>query len=232
MGWSDPDRGLERLVNEFRERCIRVYKEDPNRVEEDAGKERGIAEGGYGRKQIQELVQNSADALKGAPGRIQVTLTSDALYVANEGHPFEDSGVRALLYTHLSNKTGTEIGRFGLGFKSISGISDSPQIFSRSVSFEFSRHQAAEKLSDELGRHHEPADVPALRLAWSLNPMSEFRADAVLADLAEWATTVVKVPLKNGAAAQLSAEINEFDESFNLFAPMCGSSTSSTGSGP
>ncbi|WP_372508212.1 DEAD/DEAH box helicase [Mycolicibacterium alvei] len=219
MGWSDPDRGLERLVNEFRERCIRVYKEDPNRVEEDAGKERGIAEGGYGRKQIQELVQNSADALKGAPGRIQVTLTSDALYVANEGHPFEDSGVRALLYTHLSNKTGTEIGRFGLGFKSISGISDSPQIFSRSVSFEFSRHQAAEKLSDELGRHHEPADVPALRLAWSLNPMSEFRADAVLADLAEWATTVVKVPLKNGAAAQLSAEINEFDESFNLFAP-------------
>ncbi|KHO27519.1 hypothetical protein QQ44_04465 [Mycolicibacterium setense] len=210
---------MEGMVNEFRERCIRVYKEDPNRVEEDAGKERGIAEGGYGRKQIQELVQNAADALQGAPGRVQVSLTNDALYVANEGRPFEDSGVRALLYTHLSNKTGTEIGRFGLGFKSISGISDSPQIFSRSVSFEFSRDQSAEKLSDELGRHYRPADVPALRLAWSLNPMSEFRADAVLADLADWAMTVVKVPLKRGSAAQLSAEIDEFDESFNLFAP-------------
>ena len=64
-------------------------------------------------------------------------LTCDALYVANEGKPFEGSGVRALLYTHLSDKTGNEIGRFGLGFKSISGISDGPQIFSRSVSFEF-----------------------------------------------------------------------------------------------
>ncbi|WP_232491076.1 DEAD/DEAH box helicase [Mycobacterium dioxanotrophicus] len=207
------------MVDEFRDKCVRVYKEDRNRVEEDAGKERGIAEGGYGRKQIQELVQNSADALQGAPGRIQVSLTSDALYVANEGHPFEDAGVRALLYTHLSNKTGAEIGRFGLGFKSISGISDSPQIFSRSVSFEFSRRQSAAELSRELDRHYEPSEVPALRLAWTLNPAVEFFADAVLADLAAWAATVVKAPLKNGVAAQLSAEIEEFDESFNLFAP-------------
>lgn len=218
-GWSAPDLALGGLVDEFRDKCIRVYREDPNRVEEDAGKERGIAEGGYGRKQIQELVQNAADALQGSPGRVQVSLTSDALYVANEGRPFEDSGVRALLYTHLSNKTGTEIGRFGLGFKSISGISDSPQIFSQSVSFEFSREQSAQKLSEALGHQYGPADVPALRLAWTLNATSEFRADAVLADLAAWATTIVKVPLKRGAAEQLSDEINEFDESFNLFAP-------------
>lgn len=218
-GWSEPDLALEGLVDEFRDKCIRVYREDPNRVEEDAGKERGIAEGGYGRKQIQELVQNAADALQGSPGRVQVTLTSDALYVANEGRPFEDSGVRALLYTHLSNKTGTEIGRFGLGFKSISGISDSPQIFSRSVSFEFSREQSAQKLSEELGHQYGHADVPALRLAWTLTATSEFRADAVLADLAAWATTIVKVPLNRGAAEQLTDEINELDESFNLFAP-------------
>ncbi|OBJ86632.1 hypothetical protein A5640_09740 [Mycobacterium asiaticum] len=207
------------LVDDFRDRCIRVYIEDPNRVEEDAGKERGIAEGGYGRKQIQELVQNAADALQGAPGRIQVSLTESALYVANEGKPFEDSGVRALLYTHLSNKTGAEIGRFGLGFKSISGISDHPQIFSRSVSFEFSRSQTADYLSTELDRHYRPSDVPALRLAWTLDPTAEFRADPVLAELSSWAITVVKVPLKEGAAALLAQEIENFDESFNLFAP-------------
>jgi superfamily II DNA or RNA helicase len=218
-GWVDPDRALEGLVDDFRMRCVRVYKQDPNRVEEDAGKERGIAEGGYGRKQIQELVQNAADALQQASGRIQVSLTSDALYVANEGKPFEDSGVRALLYTHLSNKTGTEIGRFGLGFKSISGISDCPQIFSQSVSFEFSRQQTVEELSAELDTRYEPGDVPALRLAWPLDPAAEFRADPVLADLAAWAVTVVKVPLNNGVAQQLSGEISEFDESFNLFAP-------------
>ncbi|MCV7105314.1 DEAD/DEAH box helicase family protein [Mycolicibacterium chitae] len=207
------------LVDDFRDRCVRVYQEDPNRVEEDAGKERGIAEGGYGRKQIQELVQNAADALQGAPGRIEVSLTEHALYVANEGNPFEDTGVRALLYTHLSNKTGTEIGRFGLGFKSISGISDNPQIFSRSVSFEFSRSQSAECLSAELDRHYRPSDVPALRLAWTLDPAAEFRVDPILAELSTWATTVVKVPLKEGTASQLSQEIAEFDESFNLFAP-------------
>jgi superfamily II DNA or RNA helicase len=207
------------LVDDFRARCVGVYRQDPNRVEEDAGKERGIAEGGYGRKQIQELVQNAADALQQSAGRILVKLTDTALYVANEGLPFEGAGVRALLYTHLSNKTGTEIGRFGLGFKSISGISDNPQIFSRSVSFEFSRKQTAEELSSELGRRFEQAQVPALRLAWTLNPGMEFRADSALADLAAWATTVIKVPLKPGAAEQLSSEIGEFDESFNLFAP-------------
>ncbi|UWW09718.1 DEAD/DEAH box helicase [Mycolicibacterium brumae] len=198
---------------------MRVYKEDLNRVEEDAGKERGIAEGGYGRKQIQELIQNAADALQRAPGRAQVTLTADTLYVANEGKPFEESGLRALLYTHLSNKTGTEIGRFGLGFKSISGISDNPQIFSRSVSFEFHRNQTATSLSEELGRHFDPDDVPALRLAWPLSPAVEFQGDPVLAELGRWAITVIKIPLKEGAAEQLSEEIKEFDESFNLFAP-------------
>lgn len=216
--WTSPDPALEGMVDDFRDKCIRVYKEDPNRVEEDAGKERGIAEGGYGRKQIQELVQNAADALQGLAGRVQVRLTNDALYVANEGRPFEKLGVRALLYTHLSNKSGTEIGRFGLGFKSISGISDSPQIFSRSVSFRFSREKSAEHLSDELGHQYEPSAVPALRLAWSLNASAEFREDAILGELASWATTVVKVPLKAGAAEQLSDEMTEFDESFNLFA--------------
>jgi superfamily II DNA or RNA helicase len=218
-GWAEPDRALEGVVDDIRDKCVQVYKRDPNRVEEDAGKERGIAEGGYGRKQIQELVQNAADAIQGTSGRVEVHLTGDVLYVANEGKPFADTGLRALLYTHLSDKTGNEIGRFGLGFKSISGISDNPQIFSRSVSFEFSREKSAELLTAELNHLYREADVSALRLAWPVNPLSEFRADPILAELSAWATTVVKVPLKPGAAVQLSEEMKEFDESFNLFAP-------------
>ncbi|WP_094980735.1 DEAD/DEAH box helicase [Rhodococcus pyridinivorans] len=219
QSWANPDPKLIGLVNDFHARCVEVYKRDPNRIQEDAGKERGIAEGGYGRKQVQELVQNAADAVREAPGRVQVTLTEDALYVANEGQPFVDSGVRALLYTHLSNKTGGEIGRFGLGFKSISGISDGPQIFSQSVSFEFSRSSTANELTSEMGTYLEDADVPALRLAWVLDPRSEFHGDQILAGLAAWAVTIIKVPLKPGIAKYLSEEIAEFDESFNLFAP-------------
>ena len=85
--------------------------------------------------------------------------------------------------------------------------------------FEFSRQQAADQLSAELDEYYAPAEVPALRLAWTLNPSNEFRADPILAELAAWATTVVKVPLKDGTAEQLSEEISQFDESFNLFAP-------------
>ncbi|WP_245541614.1 DEAD/DEAH box helicase [Smaragdicoccus niigatensis] len=207
------------MVNDFRAKCLEVYKQDPNRVEEDAGKERGIAEGGYGRKQAQELVQNAADALRGAPGRVEVVLTGDCLYVANEGKPFVDTGVRALLYTHLSNKVGGEIGRFGLGFKSISGVSDKPQIFSQSVSFEFSRDETVSELSAALGRAYSASEVPALRLAWVLDAETEMRTDAVLASLSAWAVTIVKIPLLPNAVAALSQEIAEFDESFNLFAP-------------
>lgn len=217
--WTTPDRALVGQVDDFHSRCVEVYRRDPNRVEEDAGKERGIAEGGYGRKQIQELIQNSADALQRSRGRVQVVLTEDTLYVANEGAAFSDTGVRALLYTHLSNKSGTEIGRFGLGFKSISGISDAPQIFSQSVSFEFSREQTAKELSTELGMQLGEHEVPALRIAWPIDPTVEFRADQTLRELASWAVTVVKVPLKRGAADQLSQELETFDESFTLFAP-------------
>ncbi|MCA2206676.1 DEAD/DEAH box helicase [Nocardia rosealba] len=217
--WARQDPTLINLVSKYHTTCLEVYRKDPDRIAEDAGKERGIAEGGYGRKQIQELVQNAADALPEAGGRIEVVLTRDTLYVANEGHPFVGTGVRALLYTHLSNKTGGEIGRFGLGFKSISGISDGPQIFSQSISFEFSRTESAKQLAVETGRHFEPADVPSLRLARVLEPTIEFASDSILKELSLWAATIVKVPLKDGAAPQLSEEISEFDPSFNLFAP-------------
>lgn len=219
QGWENQDPALVGQVNDYHAKCVEVYKRDSNRVLEDAGKERGIAEGGYGRKQIQELVQNAADALRDSPGRVQVALTDNALYVANQGQPFVATGVRALLYTHLSNKTGGEIGRFGLGFKSISGISDGPQIFSQSICFEFSRSATASELSTELGERFSPDDVAALRLAWVLDPRAEFHADPILSDMAGWAVTIIKVPLKPGVASQLSVEISEFDESFNLFAP-------------
>ena len=43
---------------------------------------------------------------------------------------------------YLSGKRGDEIGRFGLGFKSVLAVTDAPQVFSRSVSFEFNSSEA------------------------------------------------------------------------------------------
>lgn len=218
--WASPNQELVDFISSQYETTIEVYKSDLTRVEEDLKKEIAIAEGGYGRKQIQELIQNAADALRGARGRVEVVLTGDHLYVANQGQPFVESGVKGLLYTHISDKDDDQIGRFGLGFKSISGISDAPQIFSRSVSFGFGRGRTAEILSDKFDRQFDPTTVPGLRLAWTLDPSVEFKNDDTLRELADWAVTVVKVPLHDERAAEdLSQEIQAFDETFCLFAP-------------
>lgn len=218
--WNNPDQELVEFISSQYETTLEVYKSDITRIEEDLKKEISIAEGGYGRKQIQELIQNAADALRGTKGRVEVVLTEDHLYVANQGQPFVKSGVKGLLYTHISDKTDDQIGRFGLGFKSISGISNKPQIFSQSVSFAFGRDQTAEILTGELGRPYEPADVPGLRLAWVLDPSEEFERDNTLRSLATWAVTVIKIPLNSEQAVmELSNEIESFDETFCLFAP-------------
>ena len=108
--------------------------------------ERFTAEGGYARRQVYELVQNAADALIGHDGgRIHVLLTEDALYCANEGSPIDAEGVDAILGAYLSVKRGTEIGRFGLGFKSVLGVTSAPEFYSRSGSFVFDgAHSARE----------------------------------------------------------------------------------------
>lgn len=217
--WLTPDPDLVQAVDNFRETCLSVYEQDPNRILEDLRKEYSIAEGGYGRKQVQELLQNGADALRESPGRLEVHLTHDCLYVANQGTPFTGDGLRGILYAHLSEKTGEEIGRFGLGFKSIAGISSNPQIFSQTVSFTFDRGSALQTLQQQIDSDLRIDDVPALRVAWPIEPVQEFDDDPLLRNLAKWAVTVIKVPLLDGAAMGLDKEIQEFDESFCLFVP-------------
>lgn len=217
--WLSPDPQLVDAVDEYRETCLAVYGQDPNRIVEDLRKEYSIAEGGYGRKQIQELLQNGADALRQSPGRLAVHLTDDYLYVANEGQPFTADGVKGILYAHLSEKSGEEIGRFGLGFKSVAGISSNPQVFSQSVSFAFDRASTCQTLNALTGSELTLDEVPALRIAWPMEPFQEFEDDPLLKNLAKRAATVVKIPLFDGASRELDQEIRDFDESFCLFVP-------------
>ena len=76
---------MAREIVEQSDRCLDTYRKDARRVEQDAAIETSTAQGGYGRKQLYELIQNGADALLGSSGRIHVVLTRDCLYVANEG---------------------------------------------------------------------------------------------------------------------------------------------------
>ncbi len=157
-------------------RCLAAYRENPDLIEEHANIERSITEGGYGRRQIYELIQNGADALfeGGSSGRVHVLLTPHALYCANEGAAITNEGVGAMLGAYVSRKRGREIGRFGLGFKSVLSVSRSPQFFSRSGSFVFSSETALEAIQ---GVHPPTGGCPVLRMAFPVEPARAFSED-------------------------------------------------------
>ena len=136
--WAGSDGALGAYINEETSKTLDAYKHQPNLVDEHANFEEDTARGGYAQRQLFELVQNSADALAERPsgGRIELRLTESHLYCADDGEAIDREGVKALMFSHMSPKRGTrEIGRFGLGFKSVLGVTEAPEFFSHSGSF-------------------------------------------------------------------------------------------------
>ncbi len=219
----EPDPDLVREIEDQFRRAVDSYSAQPKLIAEHANHEESIRTGGYANRTLLELIQNAADALSGAGGedhgdsggRVELVLDLDSrtLYCANAGRPFSKSGITAITMAYLSGKHGDEIGRFGLGFKSVLAISETPQVFSRSVSFEFNSAAARAEL-EQLGSGSKK--FPILRTATLADAVREFDEDPVLAELSEWATTVVRLP---GATNldRLQAEIREFSSEFLLF---------------
>lgn len=206
------DRFIDFLRREH-DSTIESYRARPDNIRENAGQEQAIIQGGYSGKQIQELVQNAVDALRGTKGRIHVLRTETTLYVANAGKSFDRGGVRTLLHSNMSDKRDEQIGRFGLGFKSVLEVSDRPQIFSALGAFGFDAHRSRQEL-EQIQPGLE--DYPILRLPYWLDTSEETANDPRLADLLDGASTVVKVPLKNRLAS-LDTQIAEFPHQFMLF---------------
>ena len=214
------ERALEAVVREQTQENLRVYATSPTRVDEDAGQEMNLAHGGYGKRQLLELVQNGADAMISSPGgRIEVVLTADYLYCANEGEPVSESGIRSLLHAHLSDKRGAEIGRFGLGFKSVLGVTDKPEFYSRPVSFGFDAAWSRAQISRVApGRER----YPTLRLARILDLEDACAADPLLDELMAHATTVVRLPRSVGGSSWLSDDIRSFRSGVHALLTACG----------
>jgi superfamily II DNA or RNA helicase len=218
--WA-PDTGLAREVQDQFLRAIQSYEIHPDLIAEHANHEESIRTGGYANRTLLELVQNAADALSGAEdqgsatGRVEIVLDVDnkTLYCANAGRPFSKNGLTAISMAYLSGKRGDEIGRFGLGFKSVLAVSDAPQVLSRSISFEFNSDEAKGALA-RVGP--KAKRYPVLRTATIIDALAEFDNDPILAELAEWATTIVKLPNATNLA-RLSAEIEGFSSEFLLF---------------
>lgn len=216
-------------MNEFLESrnqaMLGAYAQLPSLIKEHHGIEQTVLAGGYGYRQIMELVQNGADAILEAhqedrpstdENRVHVLLQGNRLYVANTGAPLSKEGIDALLSSHSSPKRGNQIGRFGLGFKSLLRLGGCIDVFTKaSGAIRFD----AERCRRELTAAFKVPQAPGLRLAWPL-PESERRADSLLDQLA-WAETIVRAEVPaDELRDHLRQEIRAFPAEFLLFFPV------------
>ncbi|MBG0814843.1 DEAD/DEAH box helicase [Planomonospora sp. ID82291] len=219
---SPQNSSVLQVVLEQSRRVLETYRIDPGLIQEHANGERRITQGGYGDRQIYELVQNGADELRHDPGgRISVVLTRAYLYCANQGAAMTPEGADTILRMSVSRKRGGQIGRFGVGVKSVLAITDSPQFFSRDddKSFGFDREWATEEIK---AVRPDAEEIPVLRMAQPLDRDKAAAADPVLAELLEWATTVVRLPLKPSQVDRLGKDLEAFPDEFSLFSPHVG----------
>ncbi|MFC7673270.1 DEAD/DEAH box helicase [Mycolicibacterium sp. GCM10028919] len=216
-GWEGADSRLARYLADSNDRTLQSYESKPEWVEEHAHIEQAIAEGGYGHRQVYELVQNGADAMvRRSGGRIEVILTDTHLYCANEGDPIDEAGLGAMLSSNTSRKRGEEIGRFGLGFKSVLAVTDRPEFYSRPVSLRFSDGYSASLINDHIGTVDFPH--PILRLGEPLDPSASAQSDPILDELMSWSVTVVRLPRDASRdTSWLARDLSDFPAEFLLF---------------
>lgn len=225
--WS-ADHSLVDFVRDRLEKRLGNYERIPDEVRDHHETEIEVLAGGYSYRQVLELVQNAADAIledmisngSNTSGRIELRLSGNRLYAANTGAPLSKDGVIALLSARSSSKRQNQIGRFGVGFKSLLGLEGPIDFYSRSVSLRFDPAKCAKKIREHLSLpDHYPA--PRLRLAWPIEAESEFNADQTLAELSQWATTIVRVDIgQQRLASHLNDELAEFPGEFLLFLPV------------
>lgn len=192
----------------------------------------------YGRRFMVELIQNAYDALPGntSSGRIKIVFAPEdeeqgVLYVCNSGQGFQPKNVQALCNMGLSSKpAGEAIGNKGLGFRSVTFISDEPRIFSASspgkvarfdgFCFRFARDADFKELL-ESPRHAELAakDLPPFHVPIPIKKIS----DRVINFGKDGYVTVVALPLRDANAALIVREemeaLRSHDVPLLLFLP-------------
>ncbi|WP_245660873.1 sacsin N-terminal ATP-binding-like domain-containing protein [Nocardia kruczakiae] len=158
---------------DLRAGVLTAWRNSPTRLREDAATEADLVRAGYRDRLLTELAQNAADAAvkAGVSGRVSVWLRGRALHIANTGAPLDLSGVHALTALRASGKTGTAVGRFGVGFTAVLSAGDEVEFRSTTGSLRFSRAQTLTELRDngiDIPVGSDGPAVPVLRLAWSV----------------------------------------------------------------
>ncbi len=152
---------------------LAAWRGSPTRFREDANAESDLALLGYADRLFVELAQNAADAAQraGVPGHLRVTVEGRELRAANTGAPLDAAGAAALAALRASAKRdGDSVGRFGVGFAAVLGVTDAPQVLSRSGGVEFSAQRTVDAIADDPALSAEltrrGGRPPVLRLVW------------------------------------------------------------------
>lgn len=203
---------------------ITEYQNHPERLQEDAGNELNISSG-YESRYVLELLQNADDAQTleselepesatrvGSPS-IVFHLTSDFLYCANGGFPLSDRGLRSLCHLSVSAKQrqALTIGHKGIGFKSVLGVTENPQVFWHDGAVEWSRERTFQHLHAISPSSSEfraflsglgPQGMPLIRFPFDMDLRGELAADPILCSLWNNCATVFRFPLKSNVTTE------------------------------
>lgn len=209
---------MREYIERERDATKNAYRAQRRLLTEHYGIEEQVLAGGQEYRQIIELVQNGADAVlehyhngNEGKGRIEVILTDKHLYVANTGAPVGEVGFGTMLSSHASHKRGDQIGRFGLGFKSLLRLGGPIDVFTRkSGTVRFDPERCRKELREEFCEEN----APGLRLAW----YGENGADGdEIVNQCCWAETIVRTAYREEDREPLSHEIRHFSAEFGLF---------------
>ena len=220
-GYNKSYRALSDFVQEECDRRLRAYTAQPRDATEHFETENEVLSGGYAYRQLYELIQNAADAVIAAgdaKGRIHVKLTPDTLVAANSGAALDEDGIVALLNARSSSKRGNQIGRFGIGFKSLLKLGGRIDIVSRSIGLRFDPDACRQRIREHLNLSSDTR-APGMRLAEVLTPHAP---DSLLSrELGTgWATTVVLAKItENSVFQRMTKEMEAFPSEFLLFLP-------------
>ena len=115
---------------------------------------------------IFEVLQNAEDALRKrgewtGQRSVEFSLSDAALTISHYGKPFDEADVRGVCGIGESTKEYTDIGRFGIGFKSVYAFTETPEIHSGEErfaidSYVWPRAVAAKTVAREETQFHIP----------------------------------------------------------------------------
>jgi len=177
---------------------------------EDLGKAERSVQQEYAERYLFELLQNANDAIKDwidlhpgeemkADHRVRLILTWNSLLIANTGEPFRENNVRSICRLGKTTKSASKhVGHKGIGFKSVLGITEAPEIYSDCYAFGFSRPDCENAIQKIVGREWSvdfPLPIHRFPFQRQLRRVPSDERAVIEALFADDYVTVIRLPL-------------------------------------